>query len=440
MTRDPYQLRKRAFEGDALSPHEVGRAIYHLAQRRHFKGRDIDEISDDSESENQEQNAAEKKKEKEEKNERETTVKTLAQADTTLGAWLAERGPHERKRGVHATRKVVEKEFDEVWAPLVPEETREAVRDTIFSQRPVFWRKSTLGKCRFVPDAPLCPKGSWLSQQKRMLEKLNNLRFAGNDRPLDGEERAVILERLQTQASMKWSAVKTVLKPLYKSRGEAGAERRLTFNLQEGGEKTLLGNAVEAKLAKIFGADWPHHSRKQDIRGAVHDRIWQADYGEIGQRVVIRPAAERRARRKAVADGFVADFDVSEEQAAQLAELKFPTGWEPFSIDALWVFLPELEDGRQFGALLNSPDWENWRNETFPDREQPTGEVMDRLPSPADKKEADRQRNLRNPTVVRGTTNCARSSTTSYQGTAGPTSSVSSWRVKSACRSPSVMR
>ena len=115
MKYDPYGLRKRAFEGDALSPHEVGRAIYHLAQRRHFKGRDIDEIADDSESENQKQDAAEKRKEKEAKSERETTVKTLEQTDTTLGAWLAERGPHERKRDVHATREIVEKEFNEVW-------------------------------------------------------------------------------------------------------------------------------------------------------------------------------------------------------------------------------------------------------------------------------------------------------------------------------------
>ncbi len=46
MKRDPYDLRGRAFEGEALSPHEIGRAIYHFAQRRHFRGRDIEEVSD----------------------------------------------------------------------------------------------------------------------------------------------------------------------------------------------------------------------------------------------------------------------------------------------------------------------------------------------------------------------------------------------------------
>ena len=71
---DPYELRKRAFEGETLSPYEIGRAIYHLAQRRHFRERDVDEISDDVEDDKKAQSAADKKP-----------------PDKTLGAWLAER-------------------------------------------------------------------------------------------------------------------------------------------------------------------------------------------------------------------------------------------------------------------------------------------------------------------------------------------------------------
>ena len=43
------------------------------------------------------------------------------------------------------------------------------------------------------------PKGSWLSQQRRMLGELNNLSIVGgNLRPLDSEERAAILEKRET--------------------------------------------------------------------------------------------------------------------------------------------------------------------------------------------------------------------------------------------------
>ena len=45
MKRDPYDLRRRAFEGETLFPHEFGRAMRRLAQRHHFSGRDIDEVS-----------------------------------------------------------------------------------------------------------------------------------------------------------------------------------------------------------------------------------------------------------------------------------------------------------------------------------------------------------------------------------------------------------
>ena len=48
MKTDPYDLRRRAFEGQSLGPYEAGRAIYHLAQRRHFKGSEIDGVPVDS--------------------------------------------------------------------------------------------------------------------------------------------------------------------------------------------------------------------------------------------------------------------------------------------------------------------------------------------------------------------------------------------------------
>ena len=397
MKRDPYDLRRRAFEGEALSPHEIGRAIYHLAQRRHFRGRDIDEVSDAADD------AADDADEKKATSAREQAVQALKREGKTLGAWLAARGPHERKRGEHATRDVVEDEFETVWMPLVQEPFRSSVRDAIFVQRPVFWRLNTLGKCRFVPDAPLCPKGSWLSQQRRMLEKLNNLALAGgNQRPLDPEERQAILSTLQTQASMTWPGVRRALAPLYRARGEPGEERALKFNLEEGGEKKLLGNPVEAKLADILGNDWQEHPRKQEIRDSLPHRTWQADYEQVGdQRVVILPKAERTARRAALVQNFVAEFGLLDAQATKIETLKLPSGWEPYSVETLQAMLPHLEDGVRFGELVMGPDWEDWRAETFPGREQPTGEVFDRLPSPAEREEREHVASLRNPTVAR---------------------------------------
>ncbi len=45
MGADPYALRAKGL-AEALTPHELGRALYHLSKRRHFKERDLAEIGD----------------------------------------------------------------------------------------------------------------------------------------------------------------------------------------------------------------------------------------------------------------------------------------------------------------------------------------------------------------------------------------------------------
>jgi CRISPR-associated endonuclease Csn1 len=404
MGDDPVKLRSRGLL-ERLEPFELGRALYHLAQLRHFKGRDL---GDDDEAEGADEQKA--KDEKKARSERDQAVDRRRKSGETLLQELAGKGPHDRRRGTHATRAEVQAEFDRLWAAqekhhpaLCETGFRERVADTIFAQRPVFWRRNTLGDCRFMPGEEPCPKGTWLSQQRRMLEKLNNLAISGgNGRPLDADEREAILAVLQGQASMSWPAVRGALKPIFKARGEAGREKSLRFNLEEGGDKALLGNGIEARLAKIFGAAWADHLQLQVIRDTVPRLLWDADYGRIGtQRVVILSEDERKRHRSEAAARFVADFSASPAQAAALAELKLPTGWEPYSTAALEKFMPHLEEGVRFGALVNGPEWAAWRAETFPNRVQPTGEILDRLPSPANKEERERVAALRNPTVVR---------------------------------------
>lgn len=410
MAANPYELRARGL-GEPLSAYELGRALYHLAKRRHFQERDLTE----AENENGERGKPPPDEEAE-ANERDAIKAALEKSGETLGSHLAKIPPLERKRGIHATQAIVRKEFERLCAaqavhhPVLGDPNFRATLDeAIFAQRPVFWRKSTLGKCRFIPGAPLCPKGSWLSQQRRMLEKVNNLAIAGgNARPLDEEERRAILEKLQVQGSMNWNSVRKALKPIWKARRESENRR---FNLEYGDEKGgLKGNLVEASLAKIFGTKWTAHPHKEALRAFVPEALWQADYGEIGgQRVVILPQKERDDRREALVAKLTKDFVLSREEADEIIKLNFPQGWEPYSINALKIALPELEKGGRFGALINGPEWESWRNTNFPNREQPTGEILDKLPSPrADKHASDDQRDeakriasLRNPTVVR---------------------------------------
>ena len=198
-----------------------------------------------------------------------------------------------------------------------------------------------------------------------------------------------------------WGGVRGALEPLFKRRGES--TRSIQFNLEIGDEHGgLRGNLVEADLAKVFGGAWTDFPLKDALRAIFPDALWQADYGEVGtQRVVIRPEKERAAARSALAQRLVADFGATHRQAEALTKLHFPQGWGPFSTRALERMLPELGQGVRFGALLASPEYETWRDANFPHRERPTGEVVDRLPSPKDRDEQRRLASIRNPTVVR---------------------------------------
>ncbi len=411
MTQDPWELRSRALN-EALSPHELGRALYQLAKRRHFRGRDLQDVDPEAtesvaDTDPEEQKAA---------SQREKDRNALKQSGKLLGAFLAQIPERsERRRGHHFAREDVAAEFRAIiaaqaehHAALRNPDFMAALEQTVFDQRPVFWRRATLGQCRFIPEGEPAASASWIAQEKRMLEKVNNLRIeTGNGRPLDDDERAAVLDLLRRQDSATWNGIRRHLKLYWRKHD---LPEKPTFNLERGGEKGLVANRLENRLAAILGERWKDDPALRDrLRREIHARLHAADYGQVGSRIVIRREAERRLERARARDDLKADFSLSDAQADALAALSFAPGWEPFSESALWKFLPRLQEGALFGALLASPDEEGWRQATFPNRAQPTGSWFDRLPTPGDpkrrphgsKEEIDRQKSVRNPTVLR---------------------------------------
>lgn len=402
MAFEPWDVRRRAVSGP-LAAHELGRALYHLAQRRHFRGRDLEITGDEARVE--EPSVDDKKA----ASRREIDRKALEESGQTLGAFLAAIPDRiQRRRGHHFTREDVQTEFRAILKAQAPHHPQLAdpdfaalLEETIFAQRPVFWRKATLGACNFVPGAELAASASWLAQEKRMLEKLNNLRIeAGNGRPLDDQERTAILDLLRKQDSVSWSGIHRHLKLYWRKNN---LPEKPEFNLQRGGEKGLVGNRLENRLAATLGPRWQAEPvLRNTLRHEIHSRLYSADYGQVGGRIVIRRDAERRVRRTEVRDQLKAEFTLGDEQAAALAALSFASGWEPFSTEALAAFLPRLQDGAVFGALINGPDEQPWRAAAFPNRSLPTGSWVNRLPTPGNsREEIERQKSVRNPTVLR---------------------------------------
>ena len=124
MKLDPYALRAKGLS-EPLSPHELGRALYHLSKRRHFKERDLAEIGESETAPESEETRPAKPRGKakaapkdgEPNDEAKSTearkhfVAELKPRGKRLGQTLAARATDAKRRGEHATRAIVEEEF-----------------------------------------------------------------------------------------------------------------------------------------------------------------------------------------------------------------------------------------------------------------------------------------------------------------------------------------
>ena len=399
MARDPYELRKLGLTSQ-LDRHDFGRAIYHLAQRRHLLGGDRDLTMSDDESTSDEEDA-------ETSADRKDLISELTHKGVTLGQYLADLPDGERKRNKVASREVVQAEFDQLMKSqrnyldneLNFDELEDKLSAIIFTQKPTFWRLNTLGTCEFFPDDRLCLSGSWIAHQRKLLENVNNLSIVDHDEMLSPAARLALLEAAGNKASMTWKGVHRVLKPIFEEEGYY--TERLKLN-KEAERKTLIGNPIERGLSQIFGESWEAHPAKDAIRSSIHLDLYKCDYEEIGtQRVAILRADTRNKNRNALIDTLMDKHNISRDEASQLSELKIKPGWEIFSVRAIEHLIVQLSEGWRMGELLHSPDCEEWRCDTFPDRLQPASEAVDFIPSPSDKEEQARLNRIKNPSVIR---------------------------------------
>jgi CRISPR-associated endonuclease Csn1 len=155
---DPYALRKRALD-ERLEPKEIGRAIFHLNQRRGFRSnRRVDRA--DPEELGKVRGAIEKLRKQ-----------ILEMGHRTVGEFLAARltqglGTRARRFGpgakqdyvFYVDRAMIQDEFDAIWESqarfhpqLLTAEAREDVRGILFFQRPL--RAVKPGACSFLPLA-----------------------------------------------------------------------------------------------------------------------------------------------------------------------------------------------------------------------------------------------------------------------------------------------
>jgi CRISPR-associated endonuclease Csn1 len=269
----PYDLRARALR-ERLEPDEIGRALFHLNQRRGFKSN----------------RKAERRQKDGEDGKIATAGKQLDAAlqGRTLGQFLADRigngkaarvrmGGENQSYDFYPQRQHVEAEFDAIWEAqrkhhpdLLTDTARARLHRILFFQRPL--KDQEVGYCTFaglngVPDDERrLPKAHPLFQRRRLYEEVNQLRIVSPwaaDRPLTLAERDTLILKLQDKKKVSFASLGKVIKL-------ADGER---FNKESENRKDLAGDEVRAEMAdkKRFGPRWLHFDLTEQLR--IIDRL-----------------------------------------------------------------------------------------------------------------------------------------------------------------------
>lgn len=348
--RDPYDLRKRALD-EKLEPEEIGRALFHLNQRRGFKSN----------------RKAERKQKDNEDGKIATGAKALDAAMSelgarTLGEFLARRetkrvrmGGENQSYDFYPQRNHVEAEFEAIWAAqaahhpgLLTETARAALHRILFFQRAL--KEQEVGVCTFVHSERRLAKAHPLFQERRLYEEVNQLEITTPGEPsrkLTRDERDRLILKLRDTKKASFDSLARLLK----------LEPGQSFNKASETRTHLAGNEVYATMAAkaLFGNDWAH----MDI-----ERQWT-----LIERLLEEENPDRL--RDFLADEY--GLDECRIEAADRAARMLPEGYGRLGETATRRILDELrKEVITYDEAVRRAGWHH--------SDDRTGEILPRLP------------------------------------------------------------
>ncbi len=350
---NPYALRARGLD-EKLGPFDLGRALYHLGNRRGFKSN-------------------RKTERKSNKKDKETVLtgitdlqKNIERAKArTLGEYLSRIDPFkERLRCRYTSRAMYEHEFDALWdaqrphhPAILTDDLRRQIRETIFNQRPLKVQKNLVGKCELEPTRKRAPKGFWYAQQFRLLQDVSHLEFpdaeTGEIRKLNDGERKELIAELQKKETMTFDQIRKAL----------GMLEGQKFNFETANHRNKLkGNTTEARLRKDLGKNYDNLTAETRDE-IVRDLLYLDD-----PKAIRRHAIDR--------------WKISEEAAEKLAGRDLESGYLHLSERALRRLIPHLQQGLSYMDAVVAAGYERPDQRKIEVRDQLTREDMPDLRNP----------------------------------------------------------
>jgi CRISPR-associated endonuclease Csn1 len=271
----PFQLRKElaTIQLDLaveINKYKIGRALYHIAQRRGFKSSKGETIR-------------EQEKEAEEiVNSIDTEVNIdLKKSEKKIAGKIEDFIEKERREGVEintvgwALAELENKgeRIRENWTPIrlqyenelkyifefqkqlkIDSEFYLKVHKAIFYKRPLRSQKGLVGKCTLEPNKGRCPVSHPEFESFRAWSFINNIRFResgienGGWHNLDQEDKNAIFEHcfLRIKSNFKFKEIKEFLTKRF--------NRHLVYNYKD--KTNVAGCPVSGRFKNIFGQDW----------------------------------------------------------------------------------------------------------------------------------------------------------------------------------------
>lgn len=349
--QDPYTLRTKGIES-RLELVELGRALFHLNQRRGFRSN----------------RKADKEFEGGKIFPGMLRLKALMHEAgvRTIGAYLNSRKEHGlsvrarlNNSGVgpqyefYPERELIEEEFDLLWTtqvqhhPQLTNAAREELHHIIFfqhSRKPV-----QPGRCPLESTKQRAARALPVAERFRILQEVNQLRIVTpglQERLLTMAERDIIADILFGGKDLAFSSMRSKL----------GLSIGHTFNLEGKSQNTLKKDLTAALLSKKdnYGPGW------FNLNDDDQERLVLLLLEEESEDLLIQALLD--------------DWGVTPSQACKLAALDLPSGYSRLSRDALVAVTTQLQaDIIPFSEAITRAGYN-----PFPHSH--TGERLDRLP------------------------------------------------------------
>ncbi len=329
---DPYACRAKAVL-QKLPLYHIGRALFHINQRRGFKSNRIADV--DADTEVQGMKAAIERMAREldgrtvgqylyEKHQRRDTVRLRPQRNGNSNDW-----------DFYISREMIDDEvtrildFQKQFYPdvLTPEYCQQ-LRSIIVDQRPL--KIPEPGWCTLLEGEKRARLAYPEVQHFRILQEVNNLhlkRFSPSNPDITDEQRNILVEELthnfqhvNKQGMLTWAKIRKML----------GLSRAAKFNLDELGRKGLSCDTTSHRLSnpEYFGSRW--WTLTDDEKNELVDKLAT----EPNKDVLEQWLATR--------------FKLDAETAKKLANTRLAQGYGSVSLAAIRRLLPHLRAGMTY--------------------------------------------------------------------------------------------